>query len=194
MPLFPSKDGRAATEMPPMRLTALLMILLPLSLPAQPLGSKPEPVPAACTAGEYRQFDFWIGDWNVISGGRLAGTNSVRSIHGGCALLENWLGAGPGGIGGTSLNIYDQATGNWRQTWVDGNGLLLELSGGLIDGVMTLTGSRPAPHGRGDVRDRISWTPNADGTVRQLWESSSDGGNSWQVIFDGLYTRSGPQG
>jgi hypothetical protein len=24
-----------------------------------------QPQPAACTAPEYRQFDFWVGDWNT---------------------------------------------------------------------------------------------------------------------------------
>ena len=36
-------------------------------------------------------------------------------------------------------------------------------------------------------RDRITWTPNGDGTVRQLWESSTDGGATWSVAFDGTY-------
>ena len=30
-----------------------------------------------------------------------------------------------------------------------------------------------------------------DGTVRQLFEESKDGGKSWNVIFDGTYTRRG---
>ena len=37
--------------------------------------------------------------------------------------------------------------------------------------------------------NRITWTPNKDGTVRQLWEASTDQGKTWQVAFDGLYRR-----
>ena len=35
---------------------------------------------------------------------------------------------------------------------------------------------------------RITWTPNANGGVRQLWESTSAAGD-WTVAFDGTYTR-----
>ena len=52
-----------------------------------------------------------------------------------------------------------------------------------------------APHDTPDPatgllgRERIAWTPNADGTVRQLWESSKDDGKTWTVSFDGLYRK-----
>jgi hypothetical protein len=42
--------------------------------------------------------------------------------------------------------------------------------------------------------DRVTWTPNADGSVRQLWEKSADGGATWTTAFDGLYTRAGAGG
>jgi hypothetical protein len=41
------------------------------------------------------------------------------------------------------------------------------------------------------ARQRVTWTPQPDGRVRQLWESSSDGGRTWTVVFDGLYARQG---
>jgi hypothetical protein len=43
-------------------------------------------------------------------------------------------------------------------------------------------GTRPRRH------DRITWTADAQGRVRQLWETAIDGGE-WAVQFDGLYTR-----
>ena len=50
--------------------------------------------PAACTAPEHHQFDFWIGHWDVfLPNGNKAGENRVESIEGGCALLEQWSGA-----------------------------------------------------------------------------------------------------
>jgi len=39
------------------------------------------------------------------------------------------------------------------------------------------------------VRQRITWSREPDGRVRQLWESSKDGGRSWTTVFDGLYVR-----
>lgn len=165
-------------------LTALLMT--PLVAFAQ--DPAPEAASSPCSAPQHRQFDFWIGRWNVTADGREAGTNHIHPVHGGCALQENWQGAGPGGISGSSLNLYDSARQGWHQTWVDASGTLLLLDGGLVDGTMVLSGERPASDGNGTATDRISWTPNEDGSVRQLWEATTDGQN-WTVLFDGLYQK-----
>lgn len=172
------------------KLLLIVVLMLPLCAVAQEAESENTAQSAICGSAEYHQFDFWIGDWIVTSGDQPAGTNSIHPIMNGCALQENWQGAGPGGISGTSFNSYDQATGHWHQTWVDSSGTLLLLDGGLIDGTMVLQGQRPARSGSGLTNHRISWTPDPDGNVRQLWEASNDSGVSWTVLFDGLYSRS----
>jgi hypothetical protein len=53
---------------------------------------------------------------------------------------------------------------------------------------MVLTGETVRPGGVQQM-ERITWTPNADGTVRQHWEQSADGGKTWETAFDGLYRR-----
>jgi len=172
-----------------MKIILSLLLLIPLSVAAQETASDSATLARPCNSAEYRQFDFWIGDWSVTSGEEPAGTNSIHPIHNGCALQENWQGSGEGGISGTSFNLYDQATGRWHQTWVDDSGTLLLLDGGLQDGVMILSGQRPALDGSGMVVHRISWTPNPDGSVRQLWEASKDEGGKWATLFDGLYSK-----
>ena len=175
-----------------MRYFLLMTLLLPALALAQDAEDTPASIPATrCEAPEHHQFDFWLGEWNVSSNGLPAGTNSVRAIQGGCVLQENWQGAGAGGISGTSFNIYDRERGLWHQTWVDANGTLLQLDGGLSGGAMVLEGKRPATGDTGIVLHRITWTPNEDDSVRQLWEASQDDGESWNVIFDGHYTRAG---
>jgi hypothetical protein len=172
-----------------MKFLLSLALLLPMAAAAQETDSD-SPAPASpCSSVEHRQFDFWIGDWNVTSDGQLAGRNSIHPIQNGCALQENWQGSGEGGISGASFNIYDQATGQWHQTWVDSSGTLLRLDGGLDGGIMVLSGQRVAREGSGMVQHRISWTPNPDGSVRQLWEASKDEGETWTALFDGLYTK-----
>ena len=93
----------------------------------------------------------------------------------------------PRGYSGESLNIYDAARRVWHQTWVDSSGTLLLLEGGLREGSMVLEGSLPGTDGK-PVRQRITWTPNADGTVRQHWETSAADG-VWSTAFDGTYRR-----
>jgi hypothetical protein len=150
-----------------------------------PPAKKPPP----CSAPEHRQFDFWLGDWEVRDPkGKEAGRNRIVAIHGGCALLENWNGAT--GFSGTSLNIYDADRGKWHQTWVDSGGGLLLLDGGLVDGRMVLGGeSLTSDVPPKAARQRITWSPLPDGRVRQLWESSTDGGKTWDVVFDGIYSK-----
>lgn len=171
-----------------MRLLTALLLCLPLAGFAQDPEVEADPPPPPCSDPAYRQFDFWIGEWIVTANDQVAGTNSIRKVHNGCALEENWQGSGDGGISGSSFNIYDQANDRWHQTWVDGGGTLLLLDGGLVDGAMVMSGQRPSADGSGTTTHRITWTPNDDGTVRQLWEASRDGEN-WSVLFDGRYAR-----
>ena len=147
------------------------------------------PAAAACEAPEHRQFDFWLGEWEVRTpDGKLAGTNRIEREYGGCVLHERYSTGK--GYSGESLNAYDAARKVWHQTWVDSSGTLLLLEGGLADGKMVLEG-RTVEAGGQTVRHRITWTPNADGSVRQLWESTDDKGG-WTVAFDGRYTRKSP--
>lgn len=55
---------------------------------------------------------------------------------------------------------------------------------------MVLVGETPSGQEPGkSVLQRIAWEKQDDGRVRQLWETSPDGGRTWAVAFDGWYTR-----
>ena len=51
---------------------------------------------------------------------------------------------------------------------------------------MRFEGEHRYPDGR-RAPYRMTFTPNEDGTVRQLIEESADGGETFAVGFDGLY-------
>ena len=139
-----------------------------------------------CAASEHRQFDFWIGEWNVHRpDGTLAGRNSIKREYGGCVLHERY--DTPRGYSGESLNVYDAGRKVWHQTWVDTDGALLLLEGGLRGKSMVLEGQAVGANGE-IIKHRITWTPNADGTVRQHWETG-DGKGEWTTAFDGTYQR-----
>ena len=170
-----------------MKIRCALISLLLVHVPA--LGADPEPKakPVPCSSEQHRQFDFWIGRWTVTEKGQPAGHNDIQRILGGCALLENWTGA-QGGTG-KSVNFFDRVDGQWHQTWVDGSGGALLLSGKFADGAMRLEGQRPATDKQPAMRHRITWTALPGGEVRQLWESSPAGREEWTVQFDGRYKR-----
>ena len=164
--------------------TILFVLLTAAPVAAGLFGQSPAPTPSPPV--ETRQFDFWIGEWEVTTAnGKIAGTNTIERIANGRGLLEHWTGAAGGT--GKSLNSYNAAKRQWQQFWVGGDGTVLELAGGLDAlGHMVLTGeSGPAR----PMLNRITWTPNPDGTVRQHWEQSTDGGITWTTLFEGLYRR-----
>jgi len=163
----------------PMLVAALVLVLSTVQAAAAP--ARP------CSAPVYRQFDFWVGAWDVIgANGKFAGTNRIELVDGGCALYESWSSGG-GGYTGRSLNSVGD-DGRWRQTWVDSGGLRLELVGVLVDGKMVLEGETPASApGRPKTKNRITWSPEAEGRVRQHWETSEDGGKTYTSAFDGMY-------
>ena len=108
----------------------------------------------ACRAAEYRQFDFWVGNWNLNPTGSVGSV--VSSVLGGCAVLENFFGGS-----GRSLNAYDDATGTWNQFFVSSGGGVLMLRGGFRSDSMILSEQQ------GPVSDVWTWTKLPDGSVKQ---------------------------
>lgn len=178
-----------------MRAFLLLMaLLMSTSVSATDTPVAP-PAPGSCAAAAYRQFDFWLGEW-VVTGkaGKIAGYSRIEAILGACVIAEHWSSASGNGDG-KSFNLYNNQSGQWEQFWVDAQGNRLLLSGRLVDGRMVLSGRQLKPDVATGViqQERISWTPNRDGSVRQLWEASKDGGKTWVVVFDGMYRRPAAQ-
>ena len=145
--------------------------------------------PPACRSPQHRQFDFWLGEWEVFRpDGKLAGRNRIEAIHDGCALRESWQGTG---MSGSSLSSFDAATGGWHQTWVDETGLLLRLDGSRDGDSMVLRGKAPTWGRPGLFLQEIRWTPLAGGGVRQTGRLSEDDGQTWTTLFDLTYRRKG---
>jgi tetratricopeptide (TPR) repeat protein len=139
----------------------------------------------------YRQLDFWLGQWDVVAANAPPNTppasSVITKIHNGCVVLETWTAPGQTG---QSFNIYDRSTRKWHQTWVDSTGGLHEYWGSLQDGNMVYEGDIPAPPGQsGRMHTRLTFFNAGPNRVRQLSERSSDGGKTWLVNFDLLYTR-----
>jgi len=135
-----------------------------------------------CQSPEFRQFDFWIGEWEVSSPA-LPGSvsrNRISRINDGCTLREEYTT--PTGYAGTSLNFYDATRKVWHQTWIDNQGGALYIEGGLVGRSMVLATTTDPQN-----IQRITWTPLDDGRVRQHWQASTDGGTTWSDLFDGYY-------
>jgi hypothetical protein len=141
------------------------------------------------TMPKAREFDFWIGEWDVFApGGNRAGSSVIQKVSNGCALLENWTG----GLGtGKSLNFYNATAGYWQQTWIGSAGGPVEFRDGVLqDSTMRFIARTTGPQGE-PVLSRLSFTRLGPNRVRQHAESSGDGGATWTTSYDFHYLRKG---
>jgi len=141
--------------------------------------------PAFCAAPQYRQFDFWVGDWKVVD---LGGTTRVAQVKvnlilDGCVLQEDYKDTN--GSQGQSFSTFDASRKIWRQNWVTNRGKSLSIEGGLQDDSMILSGVEDTETGQTLVRG--TWKP-IKGGVRETAVTSIDGGKTWKPWFDFLFS------
>ena len=140
---------------------------------------------------ENRQFDFWVGDWDVSNtqAGSAAGISHIERAIGDCVIWENWTSLGNTGYTGKSYNIYNADFKRWEQFWVDNLGGVIHFYGGLKDGVMDFyTDDLPQSDGT-KLKRHLQFFSLASDRVRQFSQGSTDGGATWSVEYDLSYTR-----
>src|SRR5215831_20805955 len=95
----------------------------------------------------YRQFDFWIGEWEVYAkNGKKAGDSKIDLILDSCIILENWKSANMSqGVyyAGKSFNTYNSTTKQWQQTWVDNVGGTTEFLEGHFENNKMIFRTKP---------------------------------------------------
>jgi hypothetical protein len=168
------------------RILLLFLFLAPI------LGAQ-QPAPQAnpCTIAQQKQFDFWVGEWDLTwpgnKPGEIAhGSNDIKRIMDGCVVQENFSG-GTAPLRGTSVSTFDLTSNQWKQTWVDNEGGYLDFVGEFKDGKMIF--QREATRNGQKIVQRMVWKNITSSELDWSWESSSDGGKTWQVIWPIHYKR-----
>ncbi len=155
-------------------------MLLSLIALAAAQAAAPPPAPPACSEPEYHQLDFWVGRWDVYPTGadKLVAHSLIEKVYG-CAVRENWmpLSNQPGG----SLSVYVPGEKHWEQFWIDSSGIRAFFTGGWNGNAMVISGKWGGP------LVRMSYSKNADGSVRQWGDQSTDEGKTWKPNFDFTY-------
>ncbi len=144
------------------------------------------------TNPKQRQFDFWIGEWDVYVTGTTTpkvGHSLIQNVAGECLILENWTALGPVPNTGKSMNFFDVQTGTWEQVWMgSGGGLGRFINGKYEDGAMRFTFTQPAANGAVS-QGKFTFFNMGPDKVRQLNETSNDQGKTWQTVYDFTYVR-----
>jgi hypothetical protein len=75
------------------------------------------PISMPCSAPEYHEFDFWLGDWDSFDIADSTKNARVRidRILDGCVLHEDYQSVD--GHKGESFSIYDALRQVWHQSW-----------------------------------------------------------------------------
>lgn len=146
---------------------------------------------AFCSGPEYRQFDFWLGDWDAFDAGKVQVVARVRvdRILDGCVLREDYERVN-GGLHGQSFSLYDASRKIWHQSWATNRGELLTIEGKLADGEMVLAGAERAANGA-EKLVRGAWKPT-NGSVHETAVTSLDAGKTWQPWFDLVFRPHSP--
>ena len=142
----------------------------------------------ACKNPQHRQFDFWVGTWDVSPTGqdKVVARSVIESLYGGCVIRENWMPVS--GTAGGSLNSYDPVDGRWHQVWMDAGNARVSFEGYFAEGQMILTGDWRGALGPGkDGLVRMTYSRLEGGAVRQLGQISTDKGATWKPYFDFTY-------
>jgi ketosteroid isomerase-like protein len=171
-----------------MRLGALCVLVLPVGMHA---GSSASTATAEqsnakpCSTPEHRQFDFWVGDWEVIDLDNNTKDSHVRVelILDSCVLHEQYDAVN--GHRGESFSIYDATRHLWHQSWVTNQGSMLEIAGNLDGGAMVLSGTDHTDNGK-ERQVRGMWKP-VGGGVQETAVRSVDGGKTWQPWFNLMF-------
>jgi hypothetical protein len=167
--------------------------LLSILIAAMVLGAEAQKTP--CTTDPvYRQFDFWIGQWDVYAKNRKkAGDSKIDLILDSCIILENWKSASASqGVyyAGQSFNTYNSTTKQWQQTWVDNVGGTTEFLEGHFENNKMIFLTKPFQLSKDTIAIRRLTFYNLDvNKVRQFAEITKDNGATWSTEYDLEYRR-----
>lgn len=171
---------------------ALLAFCVPLAVCVSAHAQTQSAPPPNCAAPEHHALDFWIGEWDAFraDNNRLSGHSSITATDGGCVINEHWTSIGaPFPYSGRSLNLYESTAHRWEQFWSDSTGSRVYFVGGAIaDGAVQMSTPVSSPTGANGAAQwqRVTFTPNADGTVTQQGDTSADG-QTWTLSYRLIY-------
>ncbi len=175
----------------PLRLSLLVAAALAA---ARPGGASPAPPPPPCSGPEWKQLDFWVGEWHASwpaspDGPAGTGTNRIEKVLDGCVVSENFAAEGAAPLVGKSWSTFDSRTKEWRQTWVDNQAGYFDFLGDVSSPDEKIFAMHATGKDGRSVALRMVFKNIAADTFDWSWERSNDGGKSWMVQWPIHYSR-----
>ena len=156
--------------------------------------------------GTARDFDFWLGSWQVhnrrlrerLSGSdewdEFEATATARPILDGLGNEDEFRTDWNGGFVGMSFRFFHPTTGLWAIYWADSrrSGLLDPPVIGAFDGDVGIFEGHDTFQGR-PIMVRYTWSGVTTRTPRWEQAFSEDGGETWETNWVMDFTREGDE-
>jgi hypothetical protein len=147
-----------------------------------------------CSRPEYRQFDFWVGEWEAFGlNGQKAGDSKISLMLDSCVILEEWTSATVNrGLryAGKSFNTWNATSKQWQQTWVDNAGGSNEYLVGRFEDNKIIFSSSSFKFSKDTIAVRkMTFTNLSPVKLRQHGQISKDNGVTWATEYDLEYRR-----
>ena len=170
-------------------LMLLLFSVLPLAYSVTYSQENTQP----CSAPEAAMLDFWVGQWDLewtnAEGKTEKGTNTIAKILGSCVYEENFT-TSDGTFQGKSVSVFDSRNLIWKQTWVDNTGSYMDFTGGKYGDSVFFSRKVIDKKGTEHIQRMVFYDISAN-SLLWSWESSSDEGKSWNLLWKISYKRKG---
>ena len=136
-------------------------------------------------------FDFWIGEWDVHwlnpDSSYTYGSNTISWILDSTVIQEDFYDPTTGFRGRSTTGIAFKDT-TWRQSWYDNSGGFFEFYG-LIEEERKIFRTDILKKGEQEIILRMVFHDIENDAFIWDWESSSDGGESWKLLWQIFYER-----
>ena len=138
-----------------------------------------------------KAFDFWVGTWEAIwkdpDGNLVKGENVITKTCDGKVIMEQFSDS-TNHFFGNSISVYSPADSSWHQTWADNQGSYINLVG-YMDGDVRVFQTNPVKVEDKVLIKRMLFYNISENSFKWDWEVSIDGGETWNLRWEILYTR-----
>ncbi len=134
-----------------------------------------------------RRFDFYLGDWTRRNGDRVERRLQVTSAFDGNGMIISSRDAETGKTTDTSILMFDEADAIWRQIWIGKDGMTVTLEGRFQGDAMVLR--QVSQDGKAKKSARAVYSNVSENGFSYQWQSSIDGGRTWETMATRIFTR-----
>ena len=136
-------------------------------------------------------FDFWVGNWEATwtdkNDNISKAENQIDRILDGKVIREQFLDV-TNGYEGRSFSIYNTATNEWNQAYVDNNGIYFHFTGGIENGDPVFK-TEPLKKDGKTIMFKMVFSDITENSFVWKWMGTRNNGKDWNTLWKIDYKR-----